>query len=56
MRAYNSTERIRVRNDPVMPDYSDQRSYVIFYMGLACMIFASGLAPHFAMTSMQDMK
>ncbi|XP_073463288.1 cholesterol transporter ABCA5-like [Aquarana catesbeiana] len=56
MRVYNSKERIRVWNYPVIPDYWDYRSYGIFYMGVVCMIYASGLAPHFAMTSMQDMK
>ncbi|XP_040186089.1 ABC-type organic anion transporter ABCA8-like [Rana temporaria] len=56
MRIYNSTERIRVWNEPIMPDYGDRSSYMMFYMGVMCMIYASGLAPHFAMTSMQDMK
>ncbi|XP_073463290.1 cholesterol transporter ABCA5-like isoform X2 [Aquarana catesbeiana] len=56
MRVYNTTERIRVWNYPIVPDYRDRSSFEIFYMGLVSMIFASGLAPHFAMTSMQDMK
>ncbi|XP_073463280.1 ABC-type organic anion transporter ABCA8-like [Aquarana catesbeiana] len=56
MRVYNSKERIRVWNDPIVTDYKVHGSYMMFYMGVVCMIFASGLAPHFAMTSMQDMK
>ncbi|XP_040186090.1 ABC-type organic anion transporter ABCA8-like [Rana temporaria] len=56
MKAYNSTERIRVWNYPIPPDYGNSRSSSTFYLGLAFMVYASGLAPHFAMTSMQDMK
>ncbi|XP_073463270.1 ABC-type organic anion transporter ABCA8-like isoform X2 [Aquarana catesbeiana] len=56
MRAYNSTERIRVWNDRIMPDFEEYRLYGTFYIGVTFMIIASGLAPFFAMTSMQDMK
>ncbi|XP_077316739.1 cholesterol transporter ABCA5-like isoform X3 [Lithobates pipiens] len=56
MRIYNSTERIRVWNNPILREFGDRGSFLMFYMGLVFMNLASGLAPHFAMTSMQDMK
>ncbi|XP_077316742.1 ABC-type organic anion transporter ABCA8-like [Lithobates pipiens] len=56
MRAYNSTERIRVWNDPVTHNYGHHWFNATLYVGVLFMIFASGLAPYFAMTSMQDMK
>ncbi|XP_018424540.1 PREDICTED: ATP-binding cassette sub-family A member 10-like [Nanorana parkeri] len=50
MRIYNSTERIRVWAQ------TDYLHYSKFLVGIPWMIYASGLAPHFAMSSMQDMK
>ncbi|XP_073463276.1 ABC-type organic anion transporter ABCA8-like [Aquarana catesbeiana] len=61
MKVYNSTERIRVWNDPIMPNYRNSKDYresrhYMLIVALMCMIFATGLAPYFAMTSKQDMK
>nr|DBA21878.1 TPA: hypothetical protein GDO54_012995 [Pyxicephalus adspersus] len=54
LRIYDSTERIRVWNDPVLPD--DFIPYTMFLTVTMYIIYASGMAPHFAMTSIQDMK
>ncbi|KAM5135852.1 ABC-type organic anion transporter ABCA8-like [Mantella aurantiaca] len=56
MRVYNSTQRIRVWSEPIGYNFDPPIYALFFYLGFQCMIFASGLAPHFAMTSMHDMK
>ncbi|XP_040187478.1 ATP-binding cassette sub-family A member 10-like [Rana temporaria] len=55
LRLYNSPERIRVWNDPV---HQEEMYFtpVFHYAMILLLLFASGLAPHFAMSSMEDVK
>ncbi|KAM8945714.1 ABC-type organic anion transporter ABCA8-like [Pelodytes ibericus] len=52
LRTFNSNERIRIWNNPV--DLNEDFYYAVFFVSLVFMMFASGLAPHFAMSSSED--
>uniref|UniRef100_A0A6I8RWW3 ABC transporter domain-containing protein n=1 Tax=Xenopus tropicalis TaxID=8364 RepID=A0A6I8RWW3_XENTR len=51
---FNSTEHIRVWNHPVTEYLVEDFESVTFYSGFMLLLFASGLAPHFAMSSIED--
>ncbi|XP_073463268.1 ATP-binding cassette sub-family A member 10-like [Aquarana catesbeiana] len=56
MRIYNSTGRIRVWNDPITPDNISLLMIEYHYVKSFLILFASGLAPHFTMSSTEDVK
>ncbi|XP_069808885.1 ABC-type organic anion transporter ABCA8-like [Dendropsophus ebraccatus] len=55
LKSFKSTEKIQTWTKPIIPD-TDESYYILFAVGLSLMAFASGLAPHFAMSSVQDYK
>ncbi|XP_069808887.1 ABC-type organic anion transporter ABCA8-like isoform X2 [Dendropsophus ebraccatus] len=55
LKSFRSTEKIQTWTKPIDPD-KNYNYYLFFYVCLSLMLFASGLAPHFAMSSVQDFK
>lgn len=54
LKTFNSTERIGIWSKPIYHDADDH--YIILLVGMSFMVFAAGLAPHFAMSSVGDYK
>ncbi|NXV82381.1 ABCA9 protein, partial [Atlantisia rogersi] len=57
LRLFNSTEHIRIWNEPFYNTQNPEVKSNIFYLCLGYMlILAAGLPPHFAVSSMEDYK
>ncbi|XP_066442630.1 ABC-type organic anion transporter ABCA8-like isoform X2 [Eleutherodactylus coqui] len=56
LKTLKSPEKIEVWTKPVLPDLDYLSYYGLFYVGASFLFFASGLAPHFAMSSVEDYK
>ncbi|XP_066442093.1 ATP-binding cassette sub-family A member 9-like [Eleutherodactylus coqui] len=54
LKSFQRNEQIQTWSNPVLPIY-EQEGY-IFYESLLFMIFATGMAPHFAMSSIEDLR
>ncbi|XP_053309551.1 ATP-binding cassette sub-family A member 9-like [Spea bombifrons] len=54
LKTFKSTEQIRVWNNPVVHKLPWDFHYAVFFTCVFFMMFASGLAPHFAMSSNED--
>ncbi|CAN2391762.1 ATPase activity, partial [Pristimantis euphronides] len=52
LKTFQSNDHIRIWNNPVLKIY--KQDLHIFYTSLIFMTFATGLAPHFAMSSIED--
>ncbi|XP_068120401.1 ABC-type organic anion transporter ABCA8-like isoform X2 [Hyperolius riggenbachi] len=49
-----SDQHIRVWNNPVILTIEGEFDFTVFFWSLLAMVFATGMAPHFAMSSMED--
>ncbi|KAM4663583.1 ABC-type organic anion transporter ABCA8-like [Discoglossus pictus] len=54
LKTFGSTEHIRVWNNRAVQEVPFETHYFKYFACLYFMIFASGLAPHFAMSSIED--
>ncbi|XP_063816982.1 ABC-type organic anion transporter ABCA8-like isoform X2 [Pseudophryne corroboree] len=54
LKTFNSKEHIQIWNNPVLPSYEDEFHIYMFLLSMIFMVFASGMAPHFAMSSIDD--
>ncbi|KAM4664971.1 ABC-type organic anion transporter ABCA8-like [Discoglossus pictus] len=54
LKTFGSTERIRIWNTPALEELSLETKYDTYFACLLFMVFASGLPPHFAMSSIED--
>ncbi|OCT62577.1 ABC-type organic anion transporter ABCA8 [Xenopus laevis] len=56
LKIFSSPEHIRVWNNPVTEFWTEDFDSITFYSGFIFLLFASGLAPHFALSSIDDRK
>ncbi|XP_040293101.1 ABC-type organic anion transporter ABCA8-like isoform X1 [Bufo bufo] len=56
LKSFRSTEKIEIWTKPIQTNTNYDSYHMVFAVGMLFMYFASGLAPHFAMSSVQDYK
>ncbi|XP_075034209.1 ABC-type organic anion transporter ABCA8-like isoform X2 [Mixophyes fleayi] len=54
LKTFNSKERIQIWSNPVLPSLEQDVHLTIFLVSMFYMAFATGMAPHFAMSSIED--
>ncbi|XP_075034204.1 ATP-binding cassette sub-family A member 9-like isoform X2 [Mixophyes fleayi] len=54
LKTFNSKERIQIWSNPVFSHFEQEFYMYIFFISMIYMAFASGMAPHFAMSSIED--
>ncbi|KAM4032432.1 ABC-type organic anion transporter ABCA8-like [Anomaloglossus baeobatrachus] len=56
LKSFRSTKHIEIWTTPVFDEENIESYYLPFFVGMAFLFFACGLAPHFAMSSVEDYK